>query len=89
MLTIFYITLMKKTNKYTRLSVACVFQKKLYSGEKKRGNESVTHCYYGEGTAWNSEKINHVKTSFYPDSVWKSPEWRDNSGLGVRNRITY
>ncbi|EBL4342147.1 hypothetical protein E7734_19875 [Salmonella enterica subsp. enterica serovar Kentucky] len=35
MLAVFYITLMKKTNKYTRLSVACVFQKKLYSGEKR------------------------------------------------------
>ena len=36
MLAVFYITLMKKTNKYTRLSVACVFQKKLYSGEPRQ-----------------------------------------------------
>lgn len=31
-LAVFCITFMKKTNKHIRLSVACVFQKKSYSG---------------------------------------------------------
>lgn len=55
-LAVFCITLMKKTNKYTRLSVACVFQKKLYSGEKTRGNESVTHCHYGGRLEFGKDK---------------------------------
>ena len=41
----------------------------------------------GGWTSLGIRKINHVKATFYPNSVWESPEWRDNSGSGGKRLI--
>ena len=41
----------------------------------------------GGWTSLGIRKINHVKATFYPNSGWESPEWRDNSGSGGKRLI--